>query len=139
MITKIKKIKPMFNGLVTTMERYGQEYLKGTTMIDPTKTGTVKEYQKVVAVGPHVKGIEVGDTVFINPKRYAVMEHKEGGLQDGVIKDNPVVGYKFEIVEIDDVPHMYIFDNDVKYVAEVEEFDENPTLVMPDKPKIELN
>lgn len=101
MITKIKKIKPMFNGLITTMERYGQEYLKGTTMIDPTKTGTVKEYQKVVAVGPHVKGIEVGDTVFINPKRYAVMEHKEGGLQDGVIKDNPVVGYKFEIVEIE--------------------------------------
>ena len=50
-----------------------------------------------------------------------------------------MVGYKFEIVEIDDVPHMYIFDNDVKYVAEVEEFDENPTLVMPDKPKIELN
>lgn len=139
MITKIKKIKPMFNGLITTMEKYGQEYLKGTTMIDPTKTGTVKEYQKVVAVGPHVKGIEVGDIVFINPKRYAVMQHKEGALQDGVIKDNPVVGYKFEIVEIDDVPHMYIFDNDVKYVAEIEEFEENPAIVIPDGPKLELN
>lgn len=139
MITTIKKIKPMFNGVVTTMNKYGNEYLKGTTMLDPTKSGTVKEYQTVVAVGPIVRGIEPGDVVYINPKRYAIMEHKEGSMHDGVIKDNPVIGYKFDIVEIEGVPHLYLADNDIKYVAEVEEFEENPSIVVPDAPKIDLS
>ena len=82
-----------------------------------------------------VRGIEVGDTVFINPKRYAVMKHKSGSLQDGVIKDNPVIGYNFDIVEIDGVDHLYLQDSDIKFVAEVEEFDESPTIYT-EQPKI---
>lgn len=123
----ITSIKPMFNGLVTTMNKYGNYEVNG--IIDPTKSNAVKEYQTVVAVGPTVKGIEVGDVVFINPARYAIMKHEKGSLQDGVIKDNPVLGYKFDIVEINGEPHLYIFDNDVKYVATIEEFDENPAVV----------
>ena len=129
MITTIKKVKPLFNGVITTMNKYGTEYLKGTTIIDTSISDTVKEYQTVVAVGPMVRGIEVGDRVYVNPKRYAVMQHKPGSLQDGVIKDNPVVGYKFDIMEIDGVEHMMIQDGDVKFVAEIEEFEENPTIV----------
>lgn len=128
MVTTIKKIKPLFNGLITTMDKYPKIVTTGT-VIDPTKSGAVKEYQKVVAIGPMVRGIEVGDTVFINPSRYAVMKHKKGTLEDGVIKDNPVVGYNFDIVNIDGVGHLFLQDNDIKYVAEVEEFDENPTIV----------
>lgn len=130
MIPIIKKIKPMFNGLITTMDRYPNNMtIAGTNLKDPTKSGAVKEYQKVVAVGPMVRGINVGDTVFINPKRYAVMKHKKGTLEDGVIKDNPVVGYDFDVVPIDGVDHLYLQDNDIKFVAEVEEFDENPTII----------
>lgn len=133
MVVTIKKVKPMFNGIVTTLNRYGNDQkIKGTDLIDSTKVGAVKEYQTVVAVGPMVRGIEIGDVVFINPKRYAVMKHKAGSLQDGVIKDNPVVGYNFDILEIDGVEHLYIQDSDVKFVAEIEEFEENPTLVVPD-------
>lgn len=133
MIVTIKKVKPMFNGIVTTLNRYGTDQkIKGTDLIDSTKVGAVKEYQTVVSVGPMVRGINVGDVVFINPKRYAVMKHKPGTLQDGVIKDNPVVGYNFDIIEIDGVEHLYIQDGDVKFVAEIEEFEENPTLVVPD-------
>lgn len=128
MVTTIKKIKPLFNGLITTMDKYPKIVTTGT-VIDPTKSGAVKEYQKVVAIGPMVRGIEVGDTVFINPSRYVVMKHKKGTLEDGVIKDNPVVGYNFDIVNIDGVDHLFLQDNDIKYVAEVEEFDENPTIV----------
>lgn len=133
MVVTIKKVKPMFNGIVTTLNRYGNDQkIKGTDLIDSTKVGAVKEYQTVVSVGPMVRGINVGDVVFINPKRYAVMKHKAGSLQDGVIKDNPVVGYNFDILEIDGVEHLYIQDSDVKFVAEIEEFEENPTLVVPD-------
>ena len=110
----------MFNSLVTTLDRYPIDTkLAGTNLLDPSKSGAVKEYQKVVAVGPQVRGIEVGDIVFINPKRYAVMKHEEGELKDGVIKDNPVVSYNFEILEIDGVPHLLLFDNDIKYVADL--------------------
>lgn len=129
MVTTIKKIKPLFNGLITTMDKYPKIVTTGTVIVDPTKSGAVKEYQKVVAIGPMVRGIEVGDTVFINPSRYAVMKHKKGTLEDGIIKDNPVVGYNFDIVNIDGVDHLFLQDNDIKYVAEVEEFDENPTIV----------
>lgn len=138
MITTIKKVKPLFNGVITTMDRYSNNVnIIGTNLKDPTKSGAVKEYQKVVAVGPMVRGIEVGDTVFINPSRYAVMKHKKGSLEDGVIKDNPVIGYDFDIVTIDGVDHLFLQDNDIKYVAEVEEFDENPTIVT-DKNKLIL-
>mgnify|MGYP005868504179 CR=1 FL=1 len=136
MIPIIKSVKPLFNGIITTMSRYPVNMtVKNTKLLDATKSGAVKEYQKVVAVGPMVRGIEVGDTVFINPKRYAVMKHKEGSLQDGVIKDNPVIGYNFDIIEIDGVEHLFLQDNDIKYVAEVEEFDENPTIVT-EQPKV---
>ena len=136
MTTIIKKVKPMFNGLITTMNRYEQDVkVKGTDLIDSSKSDAVKEYQTVVAVGPMVRGIEVGDTVFINPNRYAVMKHKAGSLQDGVIKDNPVIGYNFDIVEIDGVNHLYLQDSDIKFVAEIEEFNENP-LIYTEKPEI---
>lgn len=136
MTTIIKKIKPMFNGLITTMNRYEQDVkVKGTDLIDSSKSNAVKEYQTVVAVGPMVRGIEVGDTVFINPNRYAVMKHKAGSLQDGVIKDNPVIGYNFDIVEIDGVNHLYLQDSDIKFVAEIEEFNEDP-LIYTEKPEI---
>lgn len=136
MVTIIKKVKPMFNGLITTMNRYEQDVkVKGTDLIDSSKSNAVKEYQTVVAVGPMVRGIEVGDTVFINPNRYAVMKHKAGSLQDGVIKDNPVIGYNFDIVEIEGVNHLYLQDSDIKFVAEIEEFNENP-MIYTEKPEI---
>lgn len=126
----IKKIKPMFNSLLVTCNKYPKDTkLQGTSLVDTTKADTVKEYQTVVAVGPSVRGIEPGDVVFINPKRYAVKKHREGSLKDGVITDNPIIGYNFNIVEVDGVQHLYIQDNDIDYVAEGEEFEENPTLI----------
>ena len=129
MVTIIKKVTPMFNNMVVTLNKYPLDMKTAGGLIDNTKAGAVKEYQTVVSVGPMVRGIEVGDIVYINPKRYAIMQHKPGSLQDGVIKDNPVIGYKFDIMEIDGVEHMMIQDGDVKFVAEIEEFEENPAIV----------
>lgn len=132
MILTIKNVRPMFNHLVTTMDKYEDDKKVNGVYIE-RRSGVVKEYQRVVAVGPLVKGIEVGDTVFINPKRYAVVQHKEGSLKDGVIKDNPVVSYKFDKVEIEGVEHLLLTDSDIRFVADIEEFDENPTIVTEDK------
>ena len=44
MIATIKKVKPMFNGLITTMNRYGSEVkARGSNLIDASKANTVKE------------------------------------------------------------------------------------------------
>ena len=48
----ITSIKPMFNGIVTTMNKYGNYEVNG--IIDPTKSNAVKEYQTVVAVVPSI-------------------------------------------------------------------------------------
>lgn len=133
----IKKIKPLFNNIVVTCNKYSNDTtVLGTTLVDTTKAGSIKEYQTVVSVGPMVRGIEVGDVVFINPKRYAVKKHREGSLKDGVITDNPIIGYNFNIMDIDGTPHMYIQDSDIDFVAEGEEFNENPTLVTEKNNKI---
>ena len=137
MITTIKKIKPLFNMIVTTCNKYdNNKKLAGTSLLDASKANTVKEYQIVTAVGPSVRGIEVGDTVYINPARYAVKKHQEGSLKDGVITDNPIIGYNFNLVDIDGETHLLLYDNDIMYVAEVEEFNEQPAIITPEKPTI---
>ena len=123
---KITKVKPMFNTVITTANKYEEDYRTGG-LIDPSKSkGSLKEYQTVVAVGSMVKGIEVGDKVMIDPTRYAVMKHKAGSLKDGVIEDNPVVGYNFKTVYINDTLHLMLVDADIKYVFEGEELPDEP-------------
>lgn len=127
---KIKKIKPMFTAILTTMNTY-EDDVTCNSIIVKTK-GTIKEYQKVVAVGDTVRSVKVGDLVCINPKRYAVVKHQEGSLQDGVISDNPVVRYNFDIIEMNDTPYLLLQDSDISYI--IEEFEEikNEKLIVPD-------
>lgn len=121
---RIKKIKPMFTSIVTTMDKYGNDQFADDGHILNVKkmAGALKENQKVVAIGEMVKGIKVGDMVNINPARYAVMKHKEGSLKDNIVTDNPVVGYNFRTVMIDGNEYLYLEDRDINYV--IEEYEE---------------
>ena len=119
----IKKIKPMFTKIVTTMDRYEKDQKVGN-LIDTHKTsGTVKEIQRVVAVGNNSAGIKERDMVLINPTRYAVMKHEKGSLKDGVITDNPVIGYNLPIIELNNIPHLLLDTQDVDYI--IEEWEED--------------
>lgn len=118
---KIKKIKPMFNRVLTTCDLYTED-LMTDGIIDSTKVeGAIKEYQTVIACGPTVKCVKPGDVVVINPTRYQVMKHKEGTLNDGVIQDNAVLSYNFPIMVINDAPCLYIYDSDIEFV--IKEFE----------------
>jgi len=127
----IKKIRPMANYLVTTKEEYTEDDARKSGLI--TKMiGSLKEYQKVVAIGPMVRGIQVGDIVCINPRRYAKYKHQPGSLKDGVVTDNPVVAYNFNVIELDHVSHLLLTDQDIDFVieeSEEEEVKENPIIV----------
>lgn len=133
----IKKIKPMFNHLVTTMDKYEDDMTQNGVIFDRSKSkGAIKEYQKVIAVGSAVRDIKVGDMVCINPTRYAQVKHNKGGLKDGVITDNVVVGYNFNVVDIEDKSYLLLYDQDIRYV--VEDYEEKPdpvpsSLIHPNK------
>lgn len=112
----IKKIKPMFTKIVTTMDRYDKDQKVGNLIDTHKVSGTVKEIQRVVAVGDNSAGIKEGQLVLINPTRYAVMKHEKGSLKNGVITDNPVIGYNLPVIELNGVPHLLIDTQDVDYV-----------------------
>lgn len=124
---KIKKIKPLFTSIITTMDKYEQDQVVNG-IIDTTRSqGTIKEYQKVLAVGSSVRDIKEGDLVSINPTRFAVKQHKAGTLKDGVVTDNPVIGYNFDIIEVDDKPCLLLQDRDINFIIEDFEEVQDPT------------
>lgn len=129
---KIKTIKPMFDSLVTTMNKYEEDGYENGVIVK--QAGVLKEYQKVIAVGPAVRNIEVGDMVMINPIRYAKMKHKEGSLKNGVITDNPVIGYEFKTVTINDEECLYLQSQDIMYSFEGEEVEnkKDSNIILPD-------
>lgn len=130
----IKKIKPMGNCIVVTKDIYTEnDVKKGGLLIKCV--GSIKEYQRVIAIGPYVRGINAGDLVCINPKRYAKYKHEKGSLKDGIISDNPVVSYNFNVIELDHVEHLLITDQDIDFVVEEWE-DETPSqnsIIIPEK------
>lgn len=136
---KIKKIKPMFNSLITTMDKYDEDVKVGG-LIDSKKTkGSLKEYQKVLAIGTTVRDIKVGDLVCINPTRFGVKKHREGSLKDGIITDNPIITYNFDVVEMDNNQCLLLQDRDIDFI--IEDWEEVPdpstsSLIMPDKKSI---
>ena len=134
---KIKKIKPMFNRVLTTCDLYTED-LMTDGIIDSTKVeGAIKEYQTVIACGPTVKCVKPGDVVVINPTRYQVMKHKEGTLNDGVIQDNAVLSYNFPIMVVNEAPCLYIYDSDIEFaIKEFEMVDEAAEIVEETAPEI---
>ena len=118
---KIKKIRPMFTALITTMDKYEHDKLTNSGLIDAAKQqGTLKEYQKVLAIGDSVRNIKVGDLVC----RFAVKKHKEGSMKDGVITDNPVIAYNFDTVEMNGKQCLLLQDRDIEYI--IEDYEEGP-------------
>ena len=122
---KVNKIKPLFTALITTMDKYEQNSITEDGLIDITRQeGALKEYQKVLAIGDAVRGIKVGDLVCVNPARFAVRKHEKGSMRDGVITDNPVITYNFDVVEMGGNQCLLLQDRDIEYV--IEDYEEVP-------------
>lgn len=136
---KIKKIKPLFTSVITTMDKYDDDIIVNGIIDTSKQKGSLKEYQKVVAIGSSVRDIEVGDLVQINPSRYAVRKHQEGSLKDGVVTDNPVTMYNFNVVEIDDCAYLHLQDRDIDFVVtDYDQMEEQaaPTIWTPGKKEV---
>ena len=117
---RIKKVRPMFTGVVTTARRYvGDTTTKGGLLLDTTKMeGTMNPFQWVVSVGPMVKDLKEGDIVSINFKRYAKAQHLPGAIENNVQSDNLSVVYDIPMINIDDVEYLYLQNSDIEFVVE---------------------
>lgn len=144
----VKKIRPMFTDVYTTAEMLEEKDMKVGSLIDVSKANkTIKEFQRVIAVGPHVNGINVGDLVCVNPTRFGKPYQKKNSMSAATEEYETMVSYQFDFIEIDGQPVLKLQDRDVSYVVEeyeeVEDFNPTPTIVTEEqlkgKPRIELN
>lgn len=130
----------MFTALITTMDKYEHDVTTRGGLIDTTKQqGGLKEYQTVLAVGSSVRDIKVGDIVCVNPTRFAVRKHQAGTLKDGIVTDNPVTTYNFDVVEMDGKQCLLLQDRDIDFIIEEYEEVPDPTpslIIQPEKKKL---
>lgn len=130
---KIKKVRPLFTGIVTTSTKYvGDTTTSGGIILDTTRmAGSLNPYQTVVAVGAMAeKDIHAGDIVKLNFKRYAKAKHVPGAIDEAENKqfDNMSITYEIPMIRLGDQECLFLQSNDVEYVVEDYEVDEGGLL-----------
>ena len=136
---RIKKLKPMFNSIITTMDKYEKDVETNGIIDNKRQEGSLKEYQTVLAVGTTVRDIKEGDVVCIDPTRYMVTKHKDKSLQGNIVGDEIAVGYKFNTIKLQDKDCLMLFDQDISFIVEESEDVEDPTgplIIQPERPSI---
>jgi co-chaperonin GroES (HSP10) len=131
---KLKKIKPMYTTVITTMDRYENDEAVNGVIDTSKRKGTLKEHQKVIAVGASVRDITEGDFVCINPERYAVKKWHEDSLKNNIVCHNPVVSYNFNTIEVNGQQCLILQDRDIEFIIEdYEEVESNPAnIILPE-------
>lgn len=122
---RIIKCRPMLNHIITTANVYEESQNAGGIIDDEQKLeGKFKEYQTVVAVGPSVRDVKVGDLVLINPSAYCKPRHKtkDTSIKGLMGEDEVEMVVEFPIIEINGEPHLFLYDRDVDLVIEEKEF-----------------
>lgn len=130
---KVKSIKPLFTGVLTTANKYETTSTKNGIIVSAKQTeGHIKEYQTVVKVGSSVREIKPGDIVLINPSRYLRKKFDENSIRDDFNK-NPTIEINIPTVVINDKEYFLIEDRDVAYIIDdCEEIpDTKPSIIMP--------
>ena len=126
---KIKKVRPLFTGIVTTATRYVGETINKAGLIVPNKMeGQLNPFQRVVSVGKMVNDIKEGDIVKLNFKRYLVPLQVPGKIEDNVQSSNMKGTYEIPMIDLDGVPHLFLQSNDVEFVVEDCDIDEGGLL-----------
>ena len=128
MAFKIKKVRPLFTGIITTAITYkGEVTTAGGLILDTRRLeGTLNEYQTVVAVGSTVHDVKAGDVVKITFKRYYTTRHLPGDIDKDNNKqsDNLSVNISVPMIVIDGTEFLFIQNNDIEYVVEEYEVDD---------------
>ena len=127
----IKKVKLMANYILVTKDEYDGKTAENGVIIPK---GNLKEYQKVVAVGPMVRTVNIGDLVCVNPKRYATYKYKSDSIKSDIEQMQKVLSYNFNVVKMDGKDYLLITDSDIDFI--IEEYEETSSNIIVDKPQI---
>lgn len=126
---RIKKIRLRFDSIMTTADMYDKdETVNGVTL--PLKD-TIKEVQEVLAVGPKVNDIKVGDKVRLDLTRYKrtiheqVQKSREERFSEFDTTDKTTLVCDIPNELIDGETVFLLNERDVAYI--VEEYDDKAT------------
>ena len=128
---KPTKIRPMFNHVLVTCDRYDADQTSDSGLVISInkKKGDIKEIQKVVAVGNTVTAVKPGDYVQLNPTRYMM---RTDSIKD-VGKSKAEYKFEFPVVQLKGKNYLFLFDSDIDYVVEEFEPDADTMLYVPPK------
>lgn len=119
-MANIKKCRPLLNHVITTADKYESFQLKNGIVDTSKGEGEIKEFQRIVALGPNCyESLNVGDVVMINPRDYMVPVHsmREGSVFE---KDKDEVSYevRFPVVDIDGQECLFLYDRDLDLIVD---------------------
>lgn len=124
---KLKKIRLRNNQILTTANQYDDAThldKKGLILDAKVVKGTIKLHQTVLAKGPMVRDVEVGDIVMINPLMYLKRELREQrddlkyDINEVHVKESYGPEFEFPMIVVNDEPCLMLSDHDVEYIIE---------------------
>jgi uncharacterized protein YeeX (DUF496 family) len=90
---KIRKLRPQFTTVITTLNVYEDNLIEDGVVIAPK--GALKLYQTVVAVGPNVREIKEGDLVLLNLQNYIKRKYKNNSIKEDISEMEEEYVYDF--------------------------------------------
>lgn len=112
----------MFTTVLTTLDVYEEDLVVDGVVKFPK--GSLRLYQKVLAIGSSVRDINVGDTVLINYFNYAIPKYKEGSVKNNVTTMEEHIEFQIPKMLIDGKLVGKFNDRDIEgIIEEYEEFE----------------
>ena len=110
----IDKVRPKFNNIIVTKEFNKEDVIKHGVIREAK--GSLKEYQKVIAVGPAVRDLKEGAIIKLNLDRYAVKKYKPGSIKESMEQHmEESTSYNVPNITLNDVDFLLITDQDYDY------------------------
>ena len=127
------KIKPLFNRILLTMDKYDEDQSVNGLLVDTKKRkGDLKEIQKVVEIGTSVSIVKPGDYVKINPTRYL---RNTNSLKD-MGKSKAELTIEFPVITLGGTDYLFLFDTDIDYIVTDWSPDVDTKLFVPGKKEL---
>lgn len=124
------KITPRFNQVLTTAWKFSEDQRTGLIIDIKKKQNDYSNQQRIVAVGPTVRDLKVGDLVEINFLKSRYVEFTQEYLRNHAslaqfdelatashMNDDGIIIH-YPIIVIGGVEHFLIYDNDIPFSFE---------------------
>lgn len=119
---KINAIQPLFTTVITTLDVYEEDLIIDGMVAVPA--GSLRLVQKVLATGPMVKEVKVGDLVLLNFQNYKQRKYQPNSIKNDMSEMEDVVTYDIPRVLIADKLCGKFQDRDIEgVVTDYEEYE----------------